>query len=916
MHNDEQTPELIQILLEREKELNCLYRIEDLLAGRSSTLAELFRDIIATVPSGWRYPELCRARVVYGGEVYEPPRYTASRWSETVPIAAGEREAGSLEVSYAAEVPLSSEGVFLEKESKLLRTIADRIGQTLMHRDMEKLLCEQKAATREWIALVDMLRRTDEKLYLYCSRKMLYFLCRSDIKEARQALDEFAVTFAAHHPETVSEINSPSRHKPRTSILDMSEQVFKIAARHLSDTEIISLLHRWIQENKLSFLIKTVDSANVSLDKIIDVILRYRAQLIDGAVLAESTEKWLRVSLIRRFFSDSIDFINLAKDHLQVADFFDLVTRTIYPAGSNGRLGGKSTGLFVAWRILARAVDKEGLPDQIRIPKTWYLTADCLTAFLHYNDLEDVNELKYKDIEQIRFEYPNIVHLFKHARFPADIYRGLSHALDDFGECPIIVRSSSLLEDRAGTAFSGKYKSLFLPNQGDKRSRLHALLDAIAEIYASVFGPDPIVYRTERGLLDYREEMGILIQEVVGRRIGPYHLPVFAGVALSSNEFRWSPRLKRDDGLCRLVPGLGTRAVDRISNDYPVLLSPGQPALRVNVTPDEIRRYSPVKVDLVNLQERIFETVPLDRLIHDYGKEIPQLSHLVSVYRDGQICTIPSMELHLNRDEVVATFEGLVKRTPFIRQIRAILQTLQAGMNTPVEIEFAHDGNHLYLLQCRPQYIEEESFPSSIQQDIPDSETLFTAHRFISNGRIPDISHIVYVPPERYAAQESRDRLIDIGRAVGLLNTRLPKRRFILMGPGRWGSRGDISQGVHVSYADISNAAVLMEIAYKAGSHEPDLSFGTHFFQDMLEAGIRYIPLYPEDQGNKFNRQFLLDSQNQLAALLPEYAHLADVLHIIEVQAERAGKILRILMNADLVMAIGFFAEPAPVTIS
>ncbi len=910
MHNNE-TPELIQVLLEREKELNCLYRIEDLLAGRSCTLGELFREIIAIVPSGWRYPELCQARIVYGGEVCEPPRYTPSRWSETVPIATGNGESGSLEVSYTSEVPLSSEGVFLEKESKLLRTIAERIGQTLMQRDMEKLLCEQKTATREWVALVDVLRRTDEKLYLYCSRKMLYFLCRSDIKEARQALDAFAVTFAAHHPDTVSEINSPSRHKPRTSILEMSEQVFEIAARHLSDAEITSSLHRWMQENRLSFLIKTVDSANVSLGKIIDVILNYRAQLSDGAVLAQSTDKWLRVSLIRRFFSDSTDFINLVKHHLQVSDFFDLVTRIIYPAGSNGLLGGKSAGLFVAWRILARAADREGLLADIRIPKTWYLTADCLTAFMHYNDLEDVNELKYKDIEQIRFEYPNIVQLFKHARFPADIYRGLSHALDDFGECPIIVRSSSLLEDRAGTAFSGKYKSLFLPNQGDKRSRLHALLDAIAEIYASVFGPDPIVYRTERGLLDYREEMGILIQEVVGRRIGPYHLPVFAGVALSSNEFRWSPRLKRDDGLCRLVPGLGTRAVDRVSNDYPVLLSPGQPGLRVNVTPDEIRRYSPVKVDLVNLQERIFETVPLERLIRQHGTEIPQLSHLVSAYRDGQICNIPSMEIHLNRDETVATFEGLVKRTPFIKQIRAILQSLQEGMSSPVEIEFANDGNHLYLLQCRPQYIEEDLFPSTIQQDIPDSETLFTANRFISNGRIPDISHVVYVPPEHYAAQKSRDTLMAIGRAVGLLNTRLPRRRFILMGPGRWGSRGEISQGVHVSYADISNAAVLMEIAYRAGSHEPDLSFGTHFFQDMLEAGIRYIPLYPEDQGNRFNRQFLLDSENLLAALLPQYAHLADVLRVIEVPRERPGKMLKILMNADQVMAIGFFAEPS-----
>ncbi|CAH2030395.1 PEP/pyruvate-binding domain-containing protein [Trichlorobacter ammonificans] len=911
MQTDQQPPELIQTLLERERELNCLYRIEELLARRSCTLEGLLHDVIAAVPSGWRFPERCQARIVYDGVVYAPPHFKPTPWSESAPIPAGEREAGSLEVSYTTEVLPSPEGIFLEKESKLLRTIADRIGQTLLQRTLEKQLGEQQAAPPEWPALVDALRRTDERLYIYCSRKMLYLLCRSDITEARQFLDSFAVTFAAHHPETASEVNYPSRQQPRNDILEMSEQVFALAARHLTDAEILSSLHRWIQENRLSFLIKTIDSPTVSLDKIIDVILRYRAQIGDGTVLEQSTEKWLRVSLIRRFFSDSIDFINFAKHHLRVSDFFDLVTRIIYPAESNGRLGGKSTGLFVAWRILARAAEKEELLADIRIPKTWYLTADCLTSFLHHNDLEDVSELKYKDIEQIRFEYPNIIQLFKHARFPADVYRGLSHALDDFGERPIIVRSSSLLEDRAGTAFSGKYKSLFLHNQGDKRTRLHALLDAIAEIYASVFGPDPIAYRAERGLLDFREEMGILIQEVVGRRVGPYHLPLFAGVALSSNEFRWSPRLRRDDGLCRLVPGLGTRAVDRISNDYPLLLSPGQPGLRVNVTPNEIRRYSPTRVDLINLQERVFETVALEQLLQEHGRDIPHLSKLVSAYRDGQICHLPTFELQLNDDELVATFEGLVKRTPFVRQIRAIMQTLREAMGMPVEIEFANDGDHLYLLQCRPQCLESDTAPGDLRHDIPECDLLFTAHRFISNGRVPEITHIVYVPPEQYAAQSSLETMLDIGRAVGLLNTRLPRRRFILMGPGRWGSRGDIKQGVHVSYADICNTAVLIEIAYRAGAHEPDLSFGTHFFQDMVEAGIRYIPLYPEDHGNLFNRQFLTESPNRLTALAPEYAHLSDVLRVIDVPRERCGNILKIVMDADQVMAAGYFIKPS-----
>ena len=92
-----------------------------------------------------------------------------------------------------------------------------------------------------------------------------------------------------------------------------------------------------------------------------------------------------------------------------------------------------------------------------------------------------------------------------------------------FGETPLVVRSSSLLEDQFGAAFSGKYKSLFLANQGQKAERLAALLDAISEVYASTFGPDPIEYRAERNLLDFHEEMGIMIQEVVGTRVGKYY---------------------------------------------------------------------------------------------------------------------------------------------------------------------------------------------------------------------------------------------------------------------------------------------------------------------------------------------------------------------------------------------------------
>jgi hypothetical protein len=174
---------------------------------------------------------------------------------------------------------------------------------------------------------------------------------------------------------------------------------------------------------------------------------------------------------------------------------------------------------------------------------------------------------------------------------------------------------------------------------------------------------------------------------------------------------------------------------------------------------------------------------------------------------------------------------------------------------------------------------------------------------------VPDSTHLVYVVPEQYQELSELADLLAVGDAVGKLNKLLPKRQFILMGPGRWGSRGDIKLGVSVSYSDISNTAMLVEVARKKGNYVPELSFGTHFFQDLVEASIRYLPLYPDDGGVQFNEEFLLSADNALKSLAPEYAYLSDVLRVIDIPKATGGRILRVLMNADVEEAVGLFAE-------
>jgi pyruvate,water dikinase len=261
-------------------------------------------------------------------------------------------------------------------------------------------------------------------------------------------------------------------------------------------------------------------------------------------------------------------------------------------------------------------------------------------------------------------------------------------------------------------------------------------------------------------------------------------------------------------------------------------------------------------------------------------------------------------------ETLVPTFEGLVSTTPFLKQVRGMLAILQEQLRTPVDIEFAHDGTDLYLLQCRPQSFTDDALPSPIPKEVPSSDVVFSANRHVSNGWVPDITHIVYVDPLRYTELSSRNEMLAVGRAIGKLNKILPKRQFILMGPGRWGSRGDIKLGVSVTYADISNTAVLIEVARKQGNYLPDVSFGTHFFQDLVESHIRYLPLYPDDDGIAFNETFLRGAPNLLPRILPECRDLAEVIRVIDVPAVAEGRVLRVLLNADLDEALGLIVSP------
>ncbi|HRP01293.1 MAG TPA: PEP/pyruvate-binding domain-containing protein [Candidatus Kapabacteria bacterium] len=803
----------------------------------------------------------------------------------------------------------------LDEDNKLLvKKVADKLNHYLMYKFLkaqnesgDKLDLHSMMKT-EWEIILDIIRKTDQNLYSVLSRKMLNHLFTKGIHESQELYKKMGTDLSIENSNNLF-VNRPSKKTVMMQSFKFGDEIYIIASRYFTDEEILNKIQKWINEEKTHYLIKLLANSNVSMNDISDAIRKYHNINPNFDNSLTPTGLGIIVALIRRFLTDSLEFIDIAKSFSDVEDFYTILQKTIFPPDSHGKLGGKGSGIFLARKIIEKSTEYSNTLASVKYPKTWYITSDGLYNFMYYNNMEDVVEQKYRDIDEIRKEYPFIIQAFKNAQFSPDIINGLNSALDDFGDNPIIVRSSSLLEDRIGAAFAGKYKSLFLANQGPKRQRLEELMDAISEVYASTFGPDPIGYRSERGYLDFNEEMGILLQEVVGQKVGKYFFPAYAGVAFSHNEFRWSPRIKREDGLIRLVVGLGTRAVDRVGLDFPILISPGSPNLRVNQTYLEVLNYAPKFIDVIDLVENSFITMPISKLIDEIGNDFPQINNIFSIVDGQHIKTPVGLGIDTTKDDIVVTFDKLVQKKTFIEQIKAMLFELSDKFEGPVDLEFACDGKNLYLLQCRPQSSSLDFQSAIIPPDISNSKIVFTANKYISNGKIGDITYIVYVDPNKYKYMENLKDLQDVGKAVGLLNKRLPKKSFILMGPGRWGSRDDIRQGVKVTYSDIHNTAILIEIAKKRDGYAPDLSFGTHFFQDLVEAGIKYIPLYPDEETNMLNEKFLLNAENTLERFLPEYAHIADVLRLVNIREVTGGQVLKVLLNADEDRALAYITD-------
>ena len=507
-----------------------------------------------------------------------------------------------------------------------------------------------------------------------------------------------------------------------------------------------------------------------------------------------------------------------------------------------GRVGGKARGLAFAEHHLQ--LDRTRIAGAyhhlMRIPRSVFVCSGVFEEFVDDNGLDSAMQLEFDELQE----------RFRAGHFRAERRDEFRHLLARM-RYPLAIRSSSALEDSADHSFAGIYLTTFIGNQGSLEERLAQFENAVRTVYASTYNDSARAYRAKRGLADDDERMSVVVQRMIGRRHQHLMYPAVAGVAISRNFYPWSPDIKREEGLMRLVFGLGTRAVGR---NYARVVSLSHPNLRPegHVVAD-IERYSQEVFDALNLRTNALDALRLQAVAH----LDPDLRALTSIMRDDYL--LDDVVLRQPGDEPVLTFNRLMAADaglPFVVLMRTLLKNLEEICGLPVDIEFAVNMPRagtlrpatLYLLQLRPLGVRAHHRKIHMPV-VPEQNVVLTGRRSLGNGHLKNIRNVIYVRPERYLTEPVAETV----RHIAGINRELEREGYLLIGPGRWGTRNE-QLGVPVKYSHISAARAIVEVSL--AGFTPEFSYGTHFFGDLFADDVMYIPVFPERR-DTFNRDWL-----------------------------------------------------------
>lgn len=546
----------------------------------------------------------------------------------------------------------------------------------------------------------------------------------------------------------------------------------------------------------------------------------------------------------------------LIKQNFKPEDYFEVHSRMV----GTGMIGGKACGM-----LLSRKIVENHRPDifsRFEPHDSYYIGSDVFYAYIVENGFWDLR------IRQRTEEgYFSLAKQFEEqimaGKFPAKVKTEFRRILDYYGNDPVIVRSSSILEDGFGNAFAGKYDSVFCGNPGTPEERLQEFEEAVKTVYASTMSLSALDYRKRRGLDKRDEQMAILVQRVSGSRFEGFFMPCAAGVGYSVSPYRMDT-VRPESGMLRLVMGLGTAAVDRRTGSYPRMVSLDTPERVINTAVSDRQQYSQRIVDAISAESgevEGFEPNIISSVLPNYLKNM-FFSHNYDTERRLR-------ERGQKRQVLFVTCDGLTKNKELMNDMRDILDLIQEHYEYPVDTEytinFAPDGRYVIdLVQCRPLQLTKDG-DKVIFPENSDPQRILLETKGVSMGfsrKLP-IDVIVSIDPIGYYQLPYR-RKYEIKDALSDVNWyfRGKGKTLLLLTPGRICTSSP-ELGVPSAFSDISEFSVIAEISESSVGYIPELSYGSHIFQDLVEAGILYTAVFEGESTVSYRPDLLKMSENQ-----------------------------------------------------
>ena len=584
----------------------------------------------------------------------------------------------------------------------------------------------------------------------------------------------------------------------------------------------------------------------------------------------------------------------MVKKNFTPEDYFAIRDHMI----GTGMIGGKACGM-----LLARAIIRNKEPDiaeYLEPHDSFYVGSDLYYTYIVDNDLWALR-IKQRTEDGYFTLADDFARKLMEGRFSDAMREQFLRIIEYYGQDPYIIRSSSILEDGFGNAFAGKYESVFCANRGSLEERLEEFENAIKTVYASSMSLSALDYRKRRGLDKRDEQMALLIQRVSGSYYGNCYMPCAAGVGYSYSPYRVMKDSDPTCGMLRLVMGLGTSAVDRTEGSYPRIVNLDMPEKSSYSSSADKHKFSQGKAEVINMTTHQLEKMSYDMLEpvipkylenilleHDYDAE----SRLREMGRPRQVKFI--------------SCKGLVANKKLMDQMKRMLHCIQEEYDYPVDTEFtiniSDNGDYsVDLLQCRPLQVQRSSGGTVIPEGIPEDNILLeNMSSSMGLSKASELDIIVYVDPVNYYNMPYRDKPA-VARLIGKINWhyRELNKHMMLIVPGRVGTTSP-ELGVPTSFADISAFEIICETEETKAGYNPELSYGSHIFQDLVEAEILYTAVF----NNAKTIHFHPDKLQRCPDVISDFdgtENLSDIVHVYDVSGINC-KVYNDIANEHLVI--------------